>query len=197
MLWLGGPALVGKEAAGIFTSMASRGVDSTADAGDASSPPEDAESTTRRLLSAAADSEASDTSQMPRGLFRSGRRSIHSLKRLKDLEDADEALGTEQERASPSSCAIPQRTSTEAPQEPREDEQRGSDSDDDTLEVVRSMKDLQRMRGGPRKGLDARVALQETLQDKDDEEAEDAVGLLEKNFAAGGPGSVTDKHLYG
>ncbi|CDJ61670.1 hypothetical protein, conserved [Eimeria maxima] len=83
----------------------------------------------------------------------------------------------------------------EASQEPRVDERGGSDSEDDTLEVVRSMKDLQRMRGGPRKGLDARLALEETHQGKDDEETEDAVGLLEKNFATGGPGSVADKHL--
>lgn len=168
----------------------------TASLDDGGSPsPEGGESC--RTLFTDAESSPRGSSRLPRSLFRSNVRPIHSLRRLKDLEDADAALGMAQETALPSRCPPTQTTSMEASQEPRVDERGGSDSEDDTLEVVRSMKDLQRMRGGPRKGLDARLALEETHQGKDDEETEDAVGLLEKNFATGGPGSVADKHLYG
>ncbi|CDI77567.1 hypothetical protein, conserved [Eimeria praecox] len=167
--------------------MESRGAETPADAGRPSPSAEEAEPPTSGSHPTAAESASGDSSRSPRSLFQSRVRPLHSLRRLKDLEDADATLGTTQDTAS----AAP----TEVPQEAKEGGREGSDSDDDTWEVLRSMKDLQRMRGGPRKGLDARLALEEAAEGKDEGEAEDAVGLLEKNFAAGGPGSMTDKHL--
>ena len=130
-----------------------------------------------------------------RPLFHLGSRSLHSMRRLKELEESDATLGfareTSPSRCLPCSSTGPTATS-EGPQEVVGD---ASESEDDTLEVVRSMKDLQRIRRGPRKGLDIRVGLEETLEANDEEEREDAVGLLEKNFASGGPGSAADRHL--
>ncbi|CDJ30638.1 uncharacterized protein EMH_0030680 [Eimeria mitis] len=173
--------------------MASREADTAVDAGSTSSSPEEAESSARSRCTAE-EAATGDNSRLPRSLFRSGIRSLHSLRRLKDLEDADATLGATEETASSSRPPPPEATST-GPQEATGDKEGDTDSEDDTLEVVRSMKDLQRMRGGRRKGLDARLALEEKAQGEGEEEAEDAGGLLEKNFAAGGPGSVTDKHL--
>ncbi|CDJ46365.1 hypothetical protein, conserved [Eimeria brunetti] len=175
--------------------MASREASAARDKGSVSPSSGETESPSSGSRSTGADSAARDTSQLPRAQFQLGIRSLHSLRRLKDLEDADATLGATQETAAPSPSPAFQATSTEALQEPGEDQQGDTDSDDDTLEVVRSMKDLQRMRGGPRKGLDARLALEEKPQGEGEEETEDAVGLLDKNFAAGGPGSATDKHL--
>ncbi|KAL8452380.1 hypothetical protein Emed_001385 [Eimeria media] len=131
-------------------------------------------------------------------LFRMGPRSLHSLRRLKDLEEEDSTLGTPQDvtSASPAPPSAPEAPGVQTAQGPQANEGgAGSDSEDDTYEVVRSMKDLQRMRRGRRKGLDIRVGLEETAEPKDEEETEDAVGLLEKNFATGGPGSGADRHL--
>lgn len=127
--------------------------------------------------------------------FSLGSRSLHSLRRLKDLEEADASLGIPEECAPSSFLPGGPAGPTEAAEGPHEATAGASDSEDDTLEVVRSMKDLQRMRGGPRKGLDVRAGLEEPTETKDEDEEEDAVGLLEKNFASGGPGSAADRHL--
>lgn len=141
-------------------------------------------------------SEASTASSR---LFRLGHRSLHSLRRLKDLEGADASLGTPQ-RSTPSSplsatSAQAAQTAEGAPGTAPEGTGASSESEDDTFEVVRSMKDLQRRRGGPRKGLNVRVGPEEPKEAKDEEETEDAVGLLEKNFSTGGPGFAADRHL--
>lgn len=161
----------------------------SAEAGESPSPSPDSSHTVGIASSGA--------SQHPQSrLFRLGRRSLHSLRRLKELEEADATLGTPQGTIPSSSFpSPPPAAATEAPNGPQESADGTSESDDDTLEVVRSMKELQRMREGPRKGLDIRVGLEEIVEAKDEEEAEDGVGLLEKNFASGGPGSFADRHL--
>ncbi|CDJ41865.1 hypothetical protein, conserved [Eimeria tenella] len=138
--------------------------------------------------SVATEVQPSDATRPSGSVFLSGPRSLHSLRRLKDLEEEDATLGISQGADPATACPA-----VEAASAPKEEG--ASESEDDTLEVVRSMKDLQRMRGGPRKGLDVRASLEEAREANEEEEAEDAGGLLEKNFASGGPGSATDKHL--
>ncbi|KAL8455686.1 hypothetical protein Emag_000508 [Eimeria magna] len=144
-----------------------------------------------------ADVLSSQAPVAPSRLFRMGPRPLHSLRRLKDLEEEDSSLGTPQgmTSASPAPPSAPAAPAEETAGEPQAGAGGASDSEDDTFEVVRSMKDLQRMRRGRRKGLDIRVGLEEAAEPKDEEETEDAGGLLEKNFASGGPGSAADRHL--
>lgn len=145
--------------------------------------------------SPSADQASDPSAGLPRLLFRAGRRSLHSLRRLKELEKEDACLATPQSTSPPSPVGGASACAVEAREVPAERTEEASDSEDDTLEVVRSMKDLQRMRGGPRKGLDVRAGLDDTAENKEEEEVEDAGGLLEKNFASGGPGSAGDRHL--
>ncbi|KAL8434308.1 hypothetical protein ACSSS7_003252 [Eimeria intestinalis] len=153
-----------------------------------------------------ASSEPQESSEVPSNrtpgassrLLRMGPRSLHSLRRLKDLEEEDSSLGTPEDvttSASPLPPSAPADPAVQTAEQPQEDMEGASESEDDTFEVVRSMKDLQRMRRGRRKGLDIRFGLEEAAAPKDEEEPEDAVGLLEKNFASGGPGSAADRHL--
>lgn len=140
--------------------------------------------------------QASDSSAgLSRQLFCAGRRPLHSLRRLKELEQEDACLATPQSTSPQSPVKRASACALEASEVPAARNEEASDSEDDTLEVVRSMKDLQRMRGGPRKGLDVRADLDDTADPKEEEEVEDAGGLLEKNFASGGPGSAADRHL--
>ncbi|XP_022590665.2 protein COP1 SUPPRESSOR 2 [Cyclospora cayetanensis] len=175
--------------------MANRGAGTALGSSATSSPEAPSSSSSPSGTSSTPMAAADQTSCNARGLFRLGPRSLHSLRRLKELEEADATLGTLQgsefSRAEPSDSI----GSTGAATAPEDAADGGSDSDDDTFEVVRSMKDLQRMRGGPRKGLDVRAGLEEVTEENEDEEEEDAMGLLEKNFAAGGPGSGSDRHL--
>ena len=128
-------------------------------------------------------------------LFRVGTRPLHSLRRLKELEEEDVGLSTPHEEAASTSPPGVPPFSAETFEGPPANAGDTSESDDDTFEVVRSMKDLQRMRGGPRKGLDVRLGLEETTEAKEEEETEEAGGLLERNFATGGPVSAADRHL--
>ncbi|KAL8430773.1 hypothetical protein Efla_004009 [Eimeria flavescens] len=145
---------------------------------------------------ASSDMSSNKPPEAPSSLFRMGPRRLHSFRRLKDLEEEDASLGTPQEAPAPSSApSAPSEAPVKTVEGPKEGAVSESETDDDTLEVVRSMVDLQRMRRGRRKGLDIRVGLEEAAEPKDEEEAEDAVGLLEKNFATGGPGSAADRHL--
>ncbi|KAL8275105.1 hypothetical protein Esti_000984 [Eimeria stiedai] len=143
------------------------------------------------------DTSSNQTPGAPSRVFRMGPRSLHSLRRLKDLEEEDSSLGTPQDvtSASPAPPSASAGPAVQTDQGPQADAGGASDGEDDTFEVVRSMKDLQRMRRGRRKGLDIRVGLEEAAEPKDEELTEDAVGLLEKNFASGGPGSAADRHL--
>lgn len=178
----------------IFVPMSSSGA-SAAGGESASAADVARDASSSPLASPAPDVATQQRSGLFRRHFSLGSRSLHSLRRLKDLEEADASLGTPQELAPSGALPVALSGRTEAAGGPQEDTTGPSDSEDDTLEVVRSMKDLQRMRGGPRKGLDVRAGLEEPAETKDEEEEEDAVGLLEKNFASGGPGSAADRHL--
>ena len=86
---------------------------------------------------------------------------------LKQLEQEDAGLRTPQEKAASTSPSKAPPSSAETLEGPPANAGATLESDDGTFEVVRSMKNLQRMRGGLREGLDDCLGLEETTETKE------------------------------